>query len=187
MTMIDICGYLWAAFFVVWVAWGMKTKATQTREAIATRLSHTAFTVPAFVLMFTHDVPGGLQMRLFRESRLTDIFGVVVTAAGIAFAFWARAYLGRNWSSSVTVKIGHELVRNGPYRWVRHPIYTGLILALAGTAIVRVEVRGLVAVVLAYVGFKIKSRVEERAMIDTFGASYEEYSRSTGAILPKFR
>jgi protein-S-isoprenylcysteine O-methyltransferase Ste14 len=68
---------------------------------------------------------------------------------------------------------------------VRHPIYTGLMLALFGTAIVRHQVRGVIAVVLAYIGFKIKSKIEERAMTDTFGAQYDEYSRTTGAIVPR--
>jgi protein-S-isoprenylcysteine O-methyltransferase Ste14 len=79
------------------------------------------------------------------------------------------------------------LVRSGPYRWVRHPIYTGLISAMVGTAIARHQVRGLLAVVLAYVGFKIKSKIEERTMVSTFGTAYDDYSRTTGAIVPKLR
>jgi protein-S-isoprenylcysteine O-methyltransferase Ste14 len=145
-------------------------------------------TVAAFYLMFSGDVPREwLRHRLFAPTLGTDIMGIALTAAGIGFAFWARAYLGGNWSSSVTVKVGHQLVRSGPYRWVRHPIYTGMILALTGTAVVRHQVRGLVAIVLLYAGFKIKSKIEEHAMTDTFGAEYEDYSRSTGAILPKLR
>ncbi len=115
----------------------------------------------------------------------SNALGIAITLAGIAFAMWARVYLGGNWSSSVTVKVGHQLVRTGPYRFVRHPIYTGLISSLFGTAIVRHQVRGIIAVVLAYVGFKIKSRIEERTMISTFGAQYDEYSRTTGAIVPR--
>ncbi len=188
MTAIDICGYLWMAFLVAWLIWGTKTKATRMHEGMSTRLSYLLFTIAAYFLMFSRDVPREwLRTPLFHSNQITDAIGIALTAAGIAFACWARAYLGGNWSSAVTVKVGHELVRTGPYRWVRHPIYTGLILALAGTAVVRSEVRGILSVVLAYVGFKIKSRIEERTMTETFGTEYEEYSRSTGAILPKFR
>ncbi len=120
-----------------------------------------------------------------KSAGITDWLGVALTAAGIGFAIWARLYLGGNWSGAVTVKVGHELVRTGPYRFVRHPIYTGLITALLGTGLLRAQVRGLIALVLIYAGFKMKSKIEERAMISTFGTAYEEYRRSTGAIVPK--
>ena len=87
----------------------------------------------------------------------------------------------------MTVKVGHRLIRSGPYRWVRHPIYSGIILAMMGTALDRRQVRGLVAVVLFCIGFKIKSRIEERFMAATFGAEYEQYKGSTGAIIPRLR
>jgi protein-S-isoprenylcysteine O-methyltransferase Ste14 len=98
--------------------------------------------VAAFFLMFAHQAPRQwLRLPLYPASRFTDGLAIAVTVAGIGFAIRARAYLGTNWSSAVTVKVGHQLVRSGPYRWVRHPIYTGLILGLAGTAIARAEVR----------------------------------------------
>lgn len=76
-------------------------------------------------------------------------------------------------------------MRSGPYRWVRHPIYSGMILAMAGTALERRQVRGVIAVVLLYAGFKIKSRIEEHVMQATFGSEYADYSRTTGAIVPR--
>lgn len=188
MDGISICGYLWIGFFLIWVIWGIRTKPVQRRENVSSRLSYSALSVVAFYLMFSGDVPQGwLRIKLFSANRWTDALGVAVTAGGMAFAIWARAYLGGNWSSSVTVKVGHELVRTGPYRWVRHPIYTGLILAMLGTALERRQVRGLIGVLLLYIGFKIKSRIEERTMTSTFGAAYDDYSQTTGAIVPKLR
>ncbi|HEY1732123.1 MAG TPA: isoprenylcysteine carboxylmethyltransferase family protein [Terriglobales bacterium] len=188
MEAITISGYLWLAFLLVWLIWAFKTKATQVRESVSSRLPYTILNVAAFYLMFSGDVPRQyLRARLFEPNVWSNALGIVITAAGIAFAIWARVCLGGNWSSAVSVKVGHELVRNGPYRFVRHPIYTGLVLALFGTAIIRHQVRGAIALVLAYIGFKIKSRIEERTMTATFGAQYEEYSRTTGAILPRFR
>lgn len=183
-----ICSWIWAVFCVVWLISAIKTKPVQQRESVSSRLSYTALVVVGFYVVFSvNAVQPWLRVHLFPPSRAAEILGVVMTAAGIGFAFWARVYLGGNWSGAVTVKVGHQLVRTGPYRWVRHPIYTGLILALLGTALERRQVRGLIAVLLVYIGFKMKSKIEERAMTDAFGAEYADYSRSTGAIVPKLR
>jgi protein-S-isoprenylcysteine O-methyltransferase Ste14 len=184
----SICGYLWIAWGVVWLLWALRTKQTQQRESGSSRLSYTLMTAAGFWVMFAGDLPGDwLHVRLWSVSFSTQVLGIAITAAGLLFSLWARFYLGTNWSGAVTVKVGHELVRSGPYRWVRHPIYTGMVLAMAGTGVARGQVRGIVAVVLLYIGFKMKSRIEERTMVATFGAQYEDYSRSTGGILPRLR
>ncbi|MGC2110077.1 MAG: isoprenylcysteine carboxylmethyltransferase family protein [Candidatus Korobacteraceae bacterium] len=183
----QICTYLWVVFLIVWVIWGMRTKPVQTREGVSSRLSYTVLTIAAAYLMFSADVPRDwLRRPIFPATLWIEVLGIAIAAAGIAFAFWARAYLAGNWSSAVTVKVGHQLVRSGPYRWVRHPIYSGMIFAMFGTALNRGQLRGLIAVLLLYLGFKIKSRIEEQAMLTTFGAEYDEYSRTTGAIIPRF-
>jgi len=190
MNGMSICGSLWTAFFVIWMIWAIRTKRTQTRESISSRLPYTVITFAAFYLMFSNNVnafAGWLRIPVFPANLWLESLGIAITAAGLGFAVWARAYLGANWSGTVTVKVGHELVRTGPYRWVRHPIYSGMILALLGTALDRQQVRGLVAVILLYAGFTIKSRIEELAMVSVFGAEYEEYRRRTGAIFPKLR
>jgi len=112
--------------------------------------------------------------------------GILLTAAGIAFAIWARFYLGQNWSSAVSIKVGHQLIRTGPYQWVRHPIYSGLLVALLGTALARGKMISLVALPLFFLGFWIKSRMEEQFMRKTFCQKYADYSQSTGALVPKF-
>ncbi len=184
----SICVYLWEAFFVLWVVWALRTKTTQVRESLRSRFSHIIATVAAFYAMFSGDVPlGWMNTRIIPREPWIQALGIALTAAGMAFAIWARAYLGRNWSSNVTVKVGHQLVRTGPYQWVRHPIYSGLIVAMIGTALNRRQVRGLVAVVLLWVGFNIKSRIEERFMAATFGPEYEQYKGSIGAMVPRPR
>lgn len=181
-----ICGYIWTVFLLVWIVMAFGTKTTQQRESISSRLSYTVLVIIAFYLVFGREITQPwLRIRLFRPTPVTNWLGVALTAAGIGFAIWARLYLGGNWSGAVTVKVGHELVRTGPYRFVRHPIYTGLITALLGTGLLRAQVRSLIAIVLIYVGFKMKSKIEERTMIETFGTAYQEYRQSTGAIIPK--
>jgi len=188
MTAMLICEVLWLAFLLAWLIGAIRTKPTQRRESVSSRLSYTVLNVVAFYLMFSGDAPRQyLRTNLFSPNLLTDALGIATTFVGIAFAIWARVYLGGNWSSSVTLKVGHQLIRSGPYRLVRHPIYTGMTVAMLGTGIVRAKVRAAVAVVLVYIGFKIKSRIEERVMIETFGAEYDHYRKTTGAILPRLR
>jgi len=112
------------------------------------------------------------------------LVGVLVLAGGLAFTVWARVILGRNWSGTVTLKEGHELIRSGPYRFVRHPIYTGLLVAFAGSAIARGEWRGLVALAIAFAALWRKLKLEERWLGETFGDAYERYRAEVPALIP---
>jgi protein-S-isoprenylcysteine O-methyltransferase Ste14 len=182
-----ICSDLWGALVVVWVVGLFWRKRTQERAATGQRILYGLIVVAAFWLMFSGRVPEGwLRARLFLPTARTDWLGVAFTACGCAFAIWARIFIGANWSGSVQVKVGHELMRGGPYRFVRHPIYTGLLMAMLGTGMVRDRVSSLVGFVLLVVGFWVKSRIEEEFMRKTFGAEYEEYARGTGGLLPRF-
>lgn len=188
MRGMSIVGCLWSAWFVIWLLWAIGTKKTQTRESFGSRIPYVAVNIAAGYTMFSHDVAyGWMRLRILPPDPWIENLGIAITAAGMLFAIWARAYLGRNWSGTVTIKVGHQLVRSGPYRWVRHPIYSGLILAMIGTAINRGQLRGVVAVILLWIGFTMKLRIEERFMTTTFGPEYEVYSRNTGAIVPRLR
>ena len=128
---------LWFVLFAVWVAGMFTGKRVARRESARTRIVQLIIVVSAFELMFTdHLAIGVLGWRLWKPNPAVSWTGVALTAAGIAFAFWARFTLGRNWSGTVTVKEQHELVVRGPYRIVRHPIYTGFTLGMLGTALV---------------------------------------------------
>ena len=102
----------------------------------------------------------------------------------MGIAIWARRHLGSNWSGLVTFKRDHELICTGPYRWVRHPIYTGLLLAVLGTALVLGEWRGILALLLLIVAHTLKARREEALMARHFGSVYEDYRRKTGFLVP---
>jgi protein-S-isoprenylcysteine O-methyltransferase Ste14 len=110
--------------------------------------------------------------------------GAVLVAGGLAFAVRARLVLAGNWSGTVTLKHGHELIRTGPYRLVRHPIYTGLLAAMLGTAIAIDRVRGLLAMALITVAFLVKIRTEEAFMRAAFGAAYDRYRNEVPALVP---
>jgi protein-S-isoprenylcysteine O-methyltransferase Ste14 len=188
MTTMQICSLLWTFLLLVWaIAW-LRTKRTQERAPFGSRLSYGVPVVVACWLLFRDNLPfTWLQNQIIPKNIYTEAAAITITALGIALAIWARFYLGQNWSSAPTVKVGHELIRTGPYAWVRHPIYSGLILAMIGTAIARREPRGFVSVVLLWLAFLIKSRIEEQFMRKTFGPDYEAYSKSTGALIPRLR
>ncbi|HEX5432925.1 MAG TPA: isoprenylcysteine carboxylmethyltransferase family protein [Candidatus Angelobacter sp.] len=184
-----ICDVLWVLFWALWVVWALWMKKAERRESVSTHLLHTLLAAAGFLLMFSDiGAPWSwLYIRVLPRELWIESLGIAITLAGFVFSIWARIHLGRNWSSSVTAKVDHELIRTGPYRWLRHPIYTGLLLAMLGTAMVRAQVCGLLALALVYAAWKIKSRVEEHMMTITFGAEYSAYASGTGAMFPRVR
>lgn len=125
-----------------------------------------------------------LNLRVLPRGQAFEVAGAILTCAGVLLAIWARALLGRNWSASVAVKQGHRLISAGPYRLVRHPIYSSLLLAVLGTALVVGKLRALAAFACIAFTYCVKSRLEERFMMREFGSQYEEYRRHTRALVP---
>lgn len=121
---------------------------------------------------------------LWPHSLALDTTALAVTLLGAAFAIWSRVTLGRNWSSVPQVKEQHELVVKGPYRIVRHPIYTGLILTVVGTALALDKGIGLFMAALVFASYWLKSRVEEKLMMEAFPDQYPEYRRRVKALIP---
>jgi protein-S-isoprenylcysteine O-methyltransferase Ste14 len=125
-----------------------------------------------------------MNLRLWPRAAFGYWIGFAVLLAGVALAVWARVHLGRNWSGTVTVKQDHELIRSGPYGYVRHPIYTGLIAGLIGTAICSGTLRAAIGVAIISAALYVKSRTEERFMRETFPGQYERYRAAVPALVP---
>jgi protein-S-isoprenylcysteine O-methyltransferase Ste14 len=175
----------WLVFLIVWLGASFSAKRDARKQTSSSRLAQMALIVAAYFLLFDrHTAIGPLGWRFVPGVPLWWILGASLVIAGILISFWARFFLGRNWSAIVTVKQDHELVRSGPYAVVRHPIYSGLLLAMAGTAFNQGEVRGLIAVLLALIGWKWKSLLEEAFMQEQFGESYNVYRREVRALIP---
>ena len=176
---------VWTAFAIYWTVsagWVKKTKESEPRSA---RFGHLTLTIFSFVLVFSPGFRAGpLCWHVLPSNPVTFAAGALVLLAGLGFAVWARIHLGQNWSATVTLKVGHRLIRTGPYRLVRHPIYTGIITGLAGTAVALGELRGWVAVALLTVACLFKSRREEQFMVKEFGDEYVQYRREVGALVP---
>jgi len=178
---------LWILFGLYWIVSAFKLKKTKKRESWSQRFRYVLPLVVAFYLLSRPEAHyGWLGARFVPASDAAAWVGVALTAAGVGIAFWARWHLGANWSGVVTLKEGHELIRTGPYHSIRHPIYTGILLALLGTAVAMGEVRGLLAVAIAWFSFYTKARREESFLTQEFGDRFAEHRRHTGMFLPRF-
>ncbi len=181
-----IVGYLWTGLWIVWLVLAIEAKRSVQRQSRSSRVAQNLPVILAFFLLFGRSLwPHWFRQRIFPQSNMALPWcGLALTVAGIAFAIWARLWIGRNWSSTVTIKEQHELIQNGPYRLVRHPIYSGLLLAFLGTALVRGEVRGLAGFPLAVLGWGLKLRMEESFMVQQFGTAYLDYRQRVKALVP---
>jgi len=176
---------LWLAWLLCWGAAAMGTKPTQRRESFASQLSHVVPLAMGVALLATLRVPfAWLSAPVLPAGAVGFWAGLALVVAGLGLSIAGRAWLGGNWSGTVTVKLDHELIRSGPYRSVRHPIYTGLLLALLGSAIALREVRGFLGLALVALAFLRKIAIEERFLIEQFGAAYDRYRAEVPALLP---
>jgi protein-S-isoprenylcysteine O-methyltransferase Ste14 len=176
---------VWVAFIAYWQIKAANTKSTQRLEPVASRILRVLIFLVAIILLSINRIPLPVLYRQFWPAGLWPFWlGAAVTIAGLLFAVWARVHLGRNWSSSVTIKQAHELIVTGPYAVVRHPIYTGILMGLLGTAIALSQVRGFIVLCLVFVAFWIKLRMEEQWMRSQFGDVYAAYAQHTAALVP---
>jgi protein-S-isoprenylcysteine O-methyltransferase Ste14 len=181
----DLLEGAWLIFLAVWFLMSLGVKPTVRQQNPFDRLFQIAIGAAAYLLLFSHVVRWEpLTRRVVPEAVAWRLAGLVMTCIGIAFAIWARIVIGANWSANVTIKRDHELVQTGPYAFVRHPIYSGLLFAGLGTALVVGQVRGFLAVAVAFIGWTFKSRREEQFMTEQFGDRYSQYRRRTGGIIP---
>ena len=150
------------------------------------RLIHVLWMIGAAYLLFHFDPRlGALNHRFLPQRMWIAGLGAVITVAGIGVAIWARRHLGKNWSAEVTIREGHALIRSGPYAYIRHPIYSGMLLGILGTAVAVGEYRALVALAIFWIGWAHKAKKEESFLAQEFGPSFVEHKRVTGFFLPR--
>jgi protein-S-isoprenylcysteine O-methyltransferase Ste14 len=129
----------------------------------------------------------GLDRVWIRSTLPVLVAAPALALLGLAVAIWARRTIGANWSGVVTLKQGHELVQTGPYRLVRNPIYTGLLMMFAGTVLLVGEARGALALPIALAALWVKIRQEERFMLRQFPEAYPAYRRRVPTLVPFLR
>jgi protein-S-isoprenylcysteine O-methyltransferase Ste14 len=182
----EVIRWLWICVGIFWVAGWLGSKPSARAQATRSRALQMSFELAAFyLLLYKQRLPLFLRIRVLPETVTTGWVGVALVAAGACLAIWARLSLGTNWSARVTIKQQHELIRTGPYALVRHPIYTGLLLMVLGTAVEIGQVRGFVALALAFTGWFWKSRTEDAFMEEHFGDEYLRYKRQVKGLIPR--
>ena len=176
---------LWILIGIVWLSAGLSTKRVARAQQAGSRFTHVLILLIAFLLLFDNRLNvGPLNRRFLSPGLSAQYLGLVLTGIGAAFAIWARLLLGTNWSATVTLKEDHRLIKSGPYALVRHPIYSGLLLAMLGTALAIAEYRCLLAVLVALLAWRAKWMVEEQFMSEQFGVEYSDYKRNVKAVIP---
>lgn len=177
----------WWVLLLWWLvsAWGNKS-ATRGEPWLTRVLLYWVPLVVAFGLLGPGEWFGHTLLREGIVPHTVPVFAValLLVVTGVALACWSRYLLGRNWSSVVQIKQDHELIEAGPYRYIRHPIYTGILLAFIGTALKVGDVRGIFAVLIVFISFWRKLRMEERMLGETFGEAYAAYRLRTKALIP---
>jgi protein-S-isoprenylcysteine O-methyltransferase Ste14 len=173
---------IWIVMIVYWnisarnirpVAKAEDAKSTERRQLL----------LNLAILMLFVPVPG-LTCQFLAPTRAAVATGFTVQAGSALFYFWTKRYLGRFWSSAVAIMKDHQLVRTGPYRLIRHPLYTGMLGMFIGTAIVSGQYHALIGAALGVFAYWGKIRIEERALSEAFGAEYDDYKRHSTALIP---
>jgi protein-S-isoprenylcysteine O-methyltransferase Ste14 len=174
----------WIVFAVYWLVSAFSQRAVLERPPWASQLLHR---LPVWIgaTLFLWPVRNrSWDVWLPWPQPASAYVGAASCVAGLVCAIWARWTLAGNWSSNVTFKRDHELIVRGPYRFVRHPIYTGLLLMSLGTAVAQTRVGGFVAVLFWFTGFWIKLREEEQLLTRHFPTEYPAYKSRVKAVIP---
>lgn len=181
----DLTMFLWIAFLAVLVIGALNRKRTVWKQSFSSGLLQGGFVAAGAYLLFAQNarIPWVNRQALPLNEGMA-LLGFALALCGIAFSVWARVTLGANWSGVITLKEDHTLIRRGPYRVVRHPLYTGILLALLGTALEHGLLRSLLGAVLCGLGLWFKSRTEEQLMMRHFGERYLAYRREVKALVP---
>jgi protein-S-isoprenylcysteine O-methyltransferase Ste14 len=179
---LDVCGYLWLAWGLIWIVAAKKTEKTELSESLTSRLSHLIPLGVTFWLVFSSASPISWRYDCL-PIRWT---GTAVTFLGLSFAVWARYHLGRYWSGVITLKEGHKIIRTGPYAFARHPIYTGFLAGILGAAIAGGRPQGFAGFSLVLFAYLRKVKREEAFLAEQFGPEYQDYRQTVGAFLPRW-
>ena len=176
---------LWLGWLAYWIAASRWTAPSRRMESW---LEGAAYRVPLlvgifFVLLSREFLPFTAKP-LWPQSAILVCMGIVLTIAGLGLAIWARVHLGKYWSGRVTIKVDHRIIETGPYGSVRHPIYSGLLLAVLGTVITIGTIQAFLGFALIFIAVIRKLTLEETWLRSEFGEEYERYRRRVKALVP---
>ena len=164
---------VWLVFMVVWFTAALTTKPREKSVKGHLRLPFGLIALAAILLFDQRINHSWLALPLLPNPAWLVLPGFALTLAGMALAFWARIYLGRNWGPPATMRVGHELVTSGPYAFIRHPIYWGMGAAILGTALAIGNVLVFLVAIVAILRFWWAARAENALLVRQFGEQAE--------------
>jgi protein-S-isoprenylcysteine O-methyltransferase Ste14 len=173
------------SFWLYWLISAIRFRSTYKRkQSSRTLLPFLLVLVLIWVFISVQVRSDLLLQRIVPDGIATGLLGILITVSGLGFAARARIHLGKNWSSRPGIKVDHKLIRTGPYRFVRNPIYTGILFGYAGTAIVIGELWAFILILCVMGGVLMKIRVEEKFLLEEFGEAYVQYRNEVKALIP---
>lgn len=179
--------WAWIVFGFYWLIAARQVKAARTAESPVYRAFRLLLLIITFTLLFAKwTAVGFLGWRFFARKQSVANLGFAFALAGLAVAIWARISLGQYWSDKIVLKVDHHLVRSGPYARMRHPIYSGVLLGVAGSALVVDEWRGVLAFLLLLTNYIVKASREDTILAEAFPIDFAEHERNAGFLWPRF-
>jgi protein-S-isoprenylcysteine O-methyltransferase Ste14 len=190
-TWISVTYAAWFATMAFFLVLMLTARRIAKREAAQRRLADIALIWSGYFLIFL-EIPAlaSWNTHFFVAPAWRQplgVLGAALAVAGLAFTCWARAVLGRYWSGTVALKADHQLIQSGPYRAVRHPLYTGLMTATLGTALALGLWRTLAGAALLWIAFFSRAHREDALLRGQFGQQFTDYQARSGRLLPRFR
>jgi protein-S-isoprenylcysteine O-methyltransferase Ste14 len=178
----------WAATFLYFLVSSLLTNRIKRGEPISGRLLDRILLLGGYLLLFSGLPLPGISYQHFLQPRASlQIAGAALTYLGLPLTIWSRACLGRYWSGVVALKKDHRLIQSGPYKVVRHPLYSGIILAAIGLATCVTTWTSLLGAAALLACFERRAQKEDALLAGEFGAQFEEYRRRTGRLLPRLK
>ncbi len=172
----------WVVLILYWNLSARSAKVAEERQSWAGRLARMPVWLGYLLLIVAGVHPFG--MVVIPHTVIAQWIGVAICALGLLAAIWSRRTLGDDWSQDVELKQGHELIERGPYRWVRHPIYTSHLLMGLGTAVESGMLVAFLGLALFFLGFWIKLKQEEGLLLRHFPEEYPAYQARVKALVP---
>jgi protein-S-isoprenylcysteine O-methyltransferase Ste14 len=179
-----LCGWLWVLWWIFWEVYARFAIRAKSRESALLRLSHVLPATIGFLLIY-HFIFSVFGDRSFYSHSVIQSLGPGITLVGLLFTVWARFHLGKYWSGIVALKEGHRLIRSGPYRWVRHPIYAGFLVGALGAAIAAGTWDAALGFGILFVSLLVKFSREESLLTREFGDEYRQFKKDVPALIPR--
>jgi len=181
----EIICVCWAVFWIYWTIRELRWRRSKRKAALTFTVLNSGLLYLGFIMVLLgRSAPSSLGLLLLPQAIPIQILGTVFAIVGVGFAIWSRQSLSNNWSRNVAILENQQFIHSGPYTIVRHPIYTGILLALLGSTLVSSTLGSLLGFVFAIISLWQKARMEEKLLITEFGQQYANYQRDVRFLIP---